>query len=636
MTPNEQLYDKLSAEFDAYVAGLKKLPPEKIIDSAYEKVFKEDILMSFESSYYGDAECAALLALDSPLDELYRNWLDTDVSYMDDLSDTISGFIVREMERGKDVERATVTDFATVMPEPDPSTLPVMAINGELYIGDWVLVKPDETYGCLIGQVKAIEKLGTEEHDTENVTDDVHVDFTAIEYTGLAKAELLEAFDRLYPDAQTFDEIPLDDVIMAPESLISLVGLDFERVGELSGSYKAAYEAANKILSEYFSGLEAKLIDRVEQNYADYQQTLTSFGANELIDMAAKIHATSDAYSYMTSYHGYSDDETRFYLQFSNPLEVVADAWHERNIDLDEMSFTMDFISEHRDTFLTQYALAADEPSDTGLRRFMGVNLFNFLGKIAEQTIIHYPNDWQYDRDALWNAAQSDNTEDKRVVWHVCSYSTHLKNERDVFVRDSGAYAYMTDYHQNDPDMFGYIVEITGKRGGEVYGNVFEVGDYAEFAAHIRDTALPLESVTLTYSDRFGVNAGKTITVPRLEYDNDRHRLMSKSGSVTAIRFNPSESVQTMSELLQSERSRRMAYPIGSPQAHFDKIAARIAEVRKPPEQEAAAEQNNGDKPAPPRKLTINEKIAAGKQKSEEYLAQKAQNPTKSNNKERN
>jgi hypothetical protein len=493
-------------------------------------------------------------------------------------------------------------------------------------------VKPNEEYGGLIGQVTAIDKLGSDEHDTDNETDDVHVEFISYGYSEVNEARIFAGLQKMRPDLTSLDEFALDDVIMAPKTLVSLTGNDLERGDELF----ELREDANDFLRRHFGDMEDDLIDRVEQNYADYQQMLSDFGANELIDMAAKIHAMSDAYSYMTSYHGYSDDEIKFYLQFANPLEVVADAWHERNIDLDEMSFTMDYLAEpeRQASLLTQYPLESEgvEQTDTDLHRYMGVNVYDFLGKIAEQTIIHYPNDWQIDRDILWDAAHSDNPEDKRLVWHVCATGTHIKNERDVFVRDSGAFEYMTDYHQNDPDMFGYVIEITGKRGGEVYGNVFEVGDYAEYAKHIRSTALRLESVTLTYSDAWGVNAGKTVTVPRLEYDNDRHRLISESGNVTAVRFNPSESVQTMSEVLQTERSRRMSYPIGSPLAHVEAVAARLAEVRRPPEQEQSAEHN---KPTPPRKLTIHEKIAAGKQKSEEYLAQKAQNPTKSNNKER-
>jgi hypothetical protein len=84
----------------------------------------------------------------------------------------------------------------------------------------------------------------------------------------------------------------------------------------------------------------------VEQNYADYTTSLLDFGQRELIDMAAAIHAHSDAYSYMTSYRGYEESELSYWLQFENPLEIVAAHWKERQSDLDDMSFAMDFLNE--------------------------------------------------------------------------------------------------------------------------------------------------------------------------------------------------------------------------------------------------------------------------------------------------
>jgi hypothetical protein len=107
MTAREELYSKLSAEYAAFIERLESLTPREIIDAAYESVFKADILICFE---YGDSfserQIAALLALEAPLDELYRNWLDTDASYMDDLSDSISDFAVCEIERRKGIDGA--------------------------------------------------------------------------------------------------------------------------------------------------------------------------------------------------------------------------------------------------------------------------------------------------------------------------------------------------------------------------------------------------------------------------------------------------------------------------------------------------------------------------------------------------
>ncbi|GHV10508.1 hypothetical protein FACS1894219_00040 [Clostridia bacterium] len=363
-TVQDRLYAELSAEYDAFIDNLKAKTPGEIIDSSYEKTYKEEILINCESGSIGDKEAAALLALDNPLDELYRNWLHTDVSVAEDIRDSILGSARQEIERqglSENVQINTPTEERTAtIPEESPAQV----INGTVDIGDWVIPVTEKAYSGLIGQVIAVDKLGTNEHKTDNPGDAVHVDFTRVDYQPDEVLAIEANFAKLYGEHKPFAELPLDDVIMAPEMLVSLVGRDIEPVDELTESYGDAKEFANRRLNMHFDNLENALIERIEQNYADYQQTLQSFGANELIDMAAKIHAMSDAYSYATAWHGWNDDEIDFYLQFANPLAVIADAWHERNIDLDEMSFTMDFIMgpERQRSALEMYPPYTEKP----------------------------------------------------------------------------------------------------------------------------------------------------------------------------------------------------------------------------------------------------------------------------------
>lgn len=327
------------------------------------------------------------------------------------------------------------------------------------------------------------------------------------------------------------------------------------------------------------------LIERIEKNLADYHDSLVGFGKRELIDMAGKINAMADAHEYMTSTHEFEEDELQFYLQFQNPLEIIANEWHDRNTYIDGLGDVICNLSDDKDA-LADYPLMSNLDTITGNNqcRFMGVDLIDFLGNIADKTIIHYPGDWQADKAQLIKAAVSPNPEDKRLLWHCCSTGTHIKSERDVFVKDSGAFEYWTDYHQNDSDMFGYAIEVTGSDGQVVTGNVFEVGNYAEHAKSVCETALPLDNITLKYSDKWGVNAGKTITVSRREYDDERRKLMCDSGDVVGVRFNPADENE-LNELLQCERRIRMSFPIGSMDAHLSKLTQKLAEIRTPPEQ---------------------------------------------------
>ena len=104
----ELLYQKASKEQEVYVEHIKRLPPELIIEKAYEKVMLDDILMTFEDDYLSDKQIAELIKLDYPLLACYNEWMDTDYSHMEMLRDTIDDYtkrLVEENEKQKDKKR---------------------------------------------------------------------------------------------------------------------------------------------------------------------------------------------------------------------------------------------------------------------------------------------------------------------------------------------------------------------------------------------------------------------------------------------------------------------------------------------------------------------------------------------------
>ena len=84
----------------------------------------------------------------------------------------------------------------------------------------------------------SIDKLGTPEHGTENETDDIHVDFFEVEYSYDRVIEIEDAL--CTNESRCFDDLPLDDVIMAPAMLIRLPGAEFDELDEILNSYDAA------------------------------------------------------------------------------------------------------------------------------------------------------------------------------------------------------------------------------------------------------------------------------------------------------------------------------------------------------------------------------------------------------------
>ena len=73
-----QLYNKVKSEYDAFIADMKKEPAEIIIESAYEIVSKENIVMYCEEYPLSltDKQFVALLSSKNTLDEVYKEWCD--------------------------------------------------------------------------------------------------------------------------------------------------------------------------------------------------------------------------------------------------------------------------------------------------------------------------------------------------------------------------------------------------------------------------------------------------------------------------------------------------------------------------------------------------------------------------------
>jgi hypothetical protein len=82
----------MSTEYHAFLDDTKAKSPDAILEASYQKVFMEDLLLAVENGDFSDEQIDALLSLETPLADLYWNWLDTDHSYMDMLRDRVDEY----------------------------------------------------------------------------------------------------------------------------------------------------------------------------------------------------------------------------------------------------------------------------------------------------------------------------------------------------------------------------------------------------------------------------------------------------------------------------------------------------------------------------------------------------------------
>ena len=104
------LYKKASKEQEDYIEHLKTLPPKQIIDRAYEKVMRDDILITFEDESLSDKQIEALSKLEYPLSACYYEWQKNDVTYMDRLLEVVDDYakdLVKAEEEKQKVKKKT-------------------------------------------------------------------------------------------------------------------------------------------------------------------------------------------------------------------------------------------------------------------------------------------------------------------------------------------------------------------------------------------------------------------------------------------------------------------------------------------------------------------------------------------------
>ncbi|MCL2588923.1 MAG: DUF3848 domain-containing protein [Oscillospiraceae bacterium] len=111
MTIQDQLYDKVTAEYAARLDEIRQLDPDQIINKAHEIDIKADLLMCFEAREIEGEYARALVACDKPLDCIYRQWFEADSSrHMDALQVCIerqAKELLEEVGRGYEIlERA--------------------------------------------------------------------------------------------------------------------------------------------------------------------------------------------------------------------------------------------------------------------------------------------------------------------------------------------------------------------------------------------------------------------------------------------------------------------------------------------------------------------------------------------------
>ena len=121
-------------------------------------------------------------------------------------------------------------------------------------------------------------------------------------------------------------------------------------------------------------------------------------------------------------------------------------------------------------------------------------DILNFLEKIVQRNTLAYKEDFDVDKEILWNSAQESSLEHRSFLWMSRPCGTWCVPERETYLQDSRAYKTWTFYADQPNGIKAYRVVVDGVRDGKLAGKVIPL-DYAKQVQRVIKSALPVAKI---------------------------------------------------------------------------------------------------------------------------------------------
>ena len=112
------------------------------------------------------------------------------------------------------------------------------------------------------------------------------------------------------------------------------------------------------------------------------------------------------------------------------------------------------------------------------MKKYTDVDIVAELQKLVDSHVDSYKEDFDIDKRIIRRAAESQNPEDKTLMWFCRPHGTHCLNENQVFIqgtRDHNTSVLRWNKTSRPSAICSvYIVPKAVKRG-KVFGDVFEI-----------------------------------------------------------------------------------------------------------------------------------------------------------------
>lgn len=188
------------------------------------------------------------------------------------------------------------------------------------------------------------------------------------------------------------------------------------------------------------------------------------------------------------------------------------------------------------------------------MRKYTDVDIVAELQKLVDDHVDSYKEDFDIDKRIIRRAAESQNPEDKTLMWFCRPHGTHCLNENQVFIqgtRDHNTFRFYAE-QTYDECVARVIIPKTVKHG-KVFGDVFEI-NYREQAANVAQNSVAPDHDRLTFAD------GYVLDAPCRSSFDAAMALVGEHGSVKTHRTLPKDA-DALAEVLTKQKSRRDRLP---------------------------------------------------------------------------
>ena len=188
------------------------------------------------------------------------------------------------------------------------------------------------------------------------------------------------------------------------------------------------------------------------------------------------------------------------------------------------------------------------------LKKHTNVDIAAELQKLVDDHVESYQEDFDVDKRILRRAAESQNPEDKTLMWFCRPRGTHCLNENQAFIhgsRDHNAFCFYAE--QTSDECIARVIVPKAVKRGKVFGDVFEIS-YRDQAATVAQNSVAPDHDRLTFEDGF------VLDVPCHSSFGAKMALVGEHGGVKTHQTLPKD-VDALEEVLSKQKARRDRLP---------------------------------------------------------------------------